>query len=99
MAELFHEVAGTAGALYGFARLGEDALDLFVQFAAVGDDGHAGIRAGTQVSLGKLGASTMGSRSRHPVQAGASGNWPSIPFLQSGELASDLWFVKVVIPG
>src|SRR5712691_8402272 len=41
LAELAHQVAAAAGAVDGLACLGEDALDLFVQFVAVGDDSHA----------------------------------------------------------
>ena len=43
LAELAHQIAPAAGALDCLARLGEDALDLFVQFVAVGEDGHAGV--------------------------------------------------------
>ena len=53
LAELAHQVAAAAGALDGLARLGEDALDLFVQFVAVGDDGDAGVGVVLQNPLGQ----------------------------------------------
>ena len=53
LAELAHQVAPAAGALDGLARLGEDALDLFVQLVAVGDDDHAGVGLVLQNPLGQ----------------------------------------------
>ena len=41
LAELAHQVVAAAGAVDGLARLGEDSLNLFVQFVPIGDDGHA----------------------------------------------------------
>ena len=53
LAELAHQVAAAAGARDGLAGLGEDALDLFVQLVAVGDDGHAGVGIVLQDPLGQ----------------------------------------------
>ena len=53
LAELAHQVAAAAGALDRLARLGEDALDLLVQFVAVGDDGDAGVGVVLQNPLGQ----------------------------------------------
>ena len=42
--QLFHQVTTAAGAIDALRpALGEDALDLFIQFVTVGDDGNAGI--------------------------------------------------------
>ena len=53
LAELVHQVAAAAGALDGLARLGENPLDLLVQFVAIGDDDDAGVRVVFQNPLGQ----------------------------------------------
>ena len=42
-AELSHEVAAAAGAIDGFACIGEYVVDLLVKFGPIGDDGDAGV--------------------------------------------------------
>ena len=42
-AELGHEVAAAAGAIDGFACVGEYVVDLLVEFGAIGDDDDAGV--------------------------------------------------------
>src|SRR5580700_2224898 len=53
LAKLRHQIVAAAGAVNGFARAGEDALDLFVQFIAVGKDEHASVRLVLQNPFGK----------------------------------------------
>ena len=53
LAELRHQVAAAAGAIDGLAAVGEDALDLFVEFIAVGEDEHAGLGHVFQDPLGQ----------------------------------------------
>ena len=53
LAELAHQVAAAAGAVDVVADAGEDALDLFVEFVAVGDDGDAGVRVVFQQPAGE----------------------------------------------
>jgi len=43
LAQQFHRVAAAAGAANVFTCFGKDALDLFVEFVTVGDDGNAGV--------------------------------------------------------
>ena len=51
--KLLHQVAAAAGAFDRFACIVEDALDLFVQFVAVGDDGDARVGIVFQDPLGQ----------------------------------------------
>ncbi len=53
LSELSHQVASAAGALDGFAGVGEDAFDLLVQLVAVGNDHHARMRLVLQNPLGQ----------------------------------------------
>ena len=53
LAELAHQVAAAVGAFDRLADLGEDPLDLLVEFIAVGDDDHAGVGVVFQNPLGQ----------------------------------------------
>ena len=51
--KLDHQIVSAAGAVNLLARAGEHALDLLVQFVAVGEDEHAGVRFVLQNPFGK----------------------------------------------
>ena len=53
LAKLRHQIVPAAGAVDGLARVGEHALDLFVEFVAVGEDEHAGVGFVLQNPLGQ----------------------------------------------
>ena len=53
LAQLAHQVVAAAGAADGFTGISKHPLDLFVQFIAVGDDGHPRLRLVLQNPFGQ----------------------------------------------
>jgi hypothetical protein len=53
LAQLGHEVSAAAGAVDGFTDVGEDALDLAVEFVPIGDDYDAGMGIVFEYPLGQ----------------------------------------------